>query len=296
MKIIIKLKQTLIYLLIITLVACNSYGSKKVFDGTEIYYKDPITESQVEDLGQYLIDEEFADGQEKTIQMIKEGKTYVFRMVVKKGVEKDDEYINMFKLLTVDLSAKVFDGDDVDIHLCDETLETLRVIPFYNLGVSESSSEVEESESDGEFPKLVIAGMECYYDSKYIKAAQVEKFANFMVKLIGAAEESAQGETLRFTKDGGTYYIDYIDETQTDSELASADMTAGMMYIAKWGSREVFNDKTVVFRAVDSNGELRKSYPMMSDELYSATQQQLNGSGESAEEMVAEEEAADEGE
>ena len=296
MRAIYKLKHTLFYLLVIALVACNSYGSKKVFDGTEIYYKAPITETQVEDLGQYLIDVEITDGQEKTIQMIKEGKTYVIKMVIKKGVEKDDEYINMCKLLTVDLSSKVFDGDDVDIHLCDETLETLRVVPFYNLGVTVSSSEVEESEADGEFPKLVIAGMECYYDSKYIKAAQVEKFANFIVELMGATEASAQGETMRFTKDGGTYFIDAIDEAQTDSELASAETTAAMMYIAKWGSREVFNDKTVVFRVLDSNGGLRKSCPMMSDDLYSAAQQELNGVEESAEEMVAEEEAAAEGE
>jgi len=157
-------------------------------------------------------------------------------------------------------SKKVFDGD---IHLCDEKLET-DWIHYY--------------EGDRrEFPKLVIAGMECYYDSKYIKAAQVEKFANFMLELIGAAEGSSQGETLRFTKDGGKYYIDNIDETTTDSELESADLTVGMMFIAKWASREVFYNKTVVCRAIDSNGEVRKIYPMMSDELYSVAQQRLNG-------------------
>ena len=279
MRYIFNLKETLFYFLVIIMIACNSYGTKKVFDGTEIYYKSPITESQVEDLGKYLIEEEFTDGQEKTIQMVKEGKTYVFRMVVKKGVEKDDEYIDMFKLLTVDLSAKVFDGEDVDIHLCDETLTTLRVVPFYNLGEDyESSADVEESES--EFPKLVIAGMECYYDSKNIEVSQVEKFANYMVELMGAAEENAEGETLRFTKSDEIYYIDYIDETQTDSELESADMKAGMMFIAKWGSREVFNDNTVVFRALDSNGDLRMSYTMMSDELYSSVLQEMNSDAE----------------
>ena len=49
-------------------------------------------------------------------------------MVFKKGIEKDEEFIQVFKNLSAVLSEDVFDGYSVDIHLCDEYLNTLRVV------------------------------------------------------------------------------------------------------------------------------------------------------------------------
>lgn len=73
---------------------------------------------------------EFADGSEKTVQINKSNNTYEFRLVVKKGIEQDQEYIDMFKVFAADLSTDVFNGEQVDVHLCDEYLNTLRVTPM----------------------------------------------------------------------------------------------------------------------------------------------------------------------
>ena len=62
------------------------------------------------------------------MQINKTGNTYEFRMVVKKGMEKDEEVIQLFKIFSIELSEDVFNGYAVDVHLCDEYLETLRVV------------------------------------------------------------------------------------------------------------------------------------------------------------------------
>jgi len=102
-------------------------GTKKTFNGYEIYYTSAVTEKEADKLGAWLIANEWADGERKTAQLTKTGKTYEFRMVVKKGIEQDQEIIDQFKLVAYHL-REVFDGQAVDIHLCDERLNTLRVV------------------------------------------------------------------------------------------------------------------------------------------------------------------------
>ena len=51
-------------------------------------------------------------------------------MVVKKGIEQDPEYRELGKLFGFELSENVFNGANVDVHYCDENLETLAVFPM----------------------------------------------------------------------------------------------------------------------------------------------------------------------
>jgi hypothetical protein len=98
----------------------NNLGKMKVFNKTELYYK----------LGAYLISSEFADGNRKTVQINKEGNTYEFRMVVKKGIDQDQEYKQLGKQMAAEISDEVFDGKQVDVHYCDENMNTLTVMPM----------------------------------------------------------------------------------------------------------------------------------------------------------------------
>lgn len=75
-----------------------------------------------------MVSNEFFDGNEKTVQLNKNGSTYEFRMVIKKGIENDQEFINIFKQFAEELSVNVFEGSQTDIHLYDEYLKTLRVV------------------------------------------------------------------------------------------------------------------------------------------------------------------------
>jgi hypothetical protein len=114
----------------VILTSCSNYGKEKNFNGVQLFYTSNITETEANSMGNYLIESEFADGEEKTVQLNKSGNTYEFRMVVKKGIEQDSEYTELGKLMAAEISSEVFNGGQVDVHFCDENLKTLKVLPM----------------------------------------------------------------------------------------------------------------------------------------------------------------------
>jgi len=120
----------LAFLLLTFTTSCSNYGEQKTFNGTQVFYTSAVTMQDVDNLGKYLIDSGFADGEYKTVQLNKTGNTYEFRMVVKKGIEQDQEYRNLGKLLAKDLSIYSFNGARVETHFCDDKLKTLIVLPM----------------------------------------------------------------------------------------------------------------------------------------------------------------------
>ena len=109
---------------------CSDHGKEKTFNGVQLFHTSDITDSEATKLGNYLVKSGFADGVPKTVQLNKSGDTYEFRMVVKKGIEQDQEYCNLGKLMAAELSSELFNGKSVDVHFCDENLETLKVLPM----------------------------------------------------------------------------------------------------------------------------------------------------------------------
>lgn len=106
----------------------QNYGTMMEFNGGELYYTSNVSQVEASRLGSYLVSSQFFDGTRKTVQLDNNAGTYEFRMVVKKGIESDQEFLQLFKLFAAELSRDVFGGSQVDIHLCDERLETLRVV------------------------------------------------------------------------------------------------------------------------------------------------------------------------
>lgn len=105
----------------------SSYGEKLEFNGTDVYYTDLVTEVEAQKLGDYLIESEFADGNEKSVQLTKRDSTYLFRMVVIDGVTEDSTKDLSFKALAMLISIQVFDNSPVELEACTNTFETLRV-------------------------------------------------------------------------------------------------------------------------------------------------------------------------
>jgi len=126
------MKKLLTIILALFLVNCDNHGTMLEFNGGELYYTSEVSEREAYKLGEYLVESGFFDGVRKTAQLNKYGSTYEFRMVVKKGIDKDEEFIGIIKQFCRELSEYVFDSSDVDIHLCDEYLKTIRVVvAFY---------------------------------------------------------------------------------------------------------------------------------------------------------------------
>ncbi|MDR1897766.1 MAG: hypothetical protein LBR10_13350 [Prevotellaceae bacterium] len=117
------------------LTGCKNHGTEKMINGIQYFYTSTVTETELYKLADALKDLGFDDTDEdesKTIQLNKTGNTYEIRAVAKKGLEMDNEFCDMAKKLAKYVSSNVFDDANVEFHLCNEHLETVRVLLMAN--------------------------------------------------------------------------------------------------------------------------------------------------------------------
>lgn len=112
-----------------TLSGCG-YGEKLTYLGNnELYYTSNVTKSEAEKLGNYLVKNGyFTNDTEIFMQLDKENRAYEIRMIMKTGLENDNDIIADLKYLCGDYSRNVFDNKYVDILLCDKNLKTIRTV------------------------------------------------------------------------------------------------------------------------------------------------------------------------
>ena len=127
-----KPRLPILSLLLLLLSACTTpdYGTKLTFNAGELYFTEAVTESEAERLGNFLVEDGFFGGQTISVQLDREGETYLFRMASREGAETDSTLTKQASLYTLQLSRKVFDDAPVDFHFCDTRMETKAVIPF----------------------------------------------------------------------------------------------------------------------------------------------------------------------
>lgn len=94
----------------------------------QLFYTAAITIDEAGSLGEYLEKQWKDQGYVVSIQLAKNGKAYQFRVPIKKGLERDEDCIRLYKQFAKDLSKFVFHGADVEVHLCDGKFETLLVV------------------------------------------------------------------------------------------------------------------------------------------------------------------------
>ncbi len=97
-------------------------------DGTGISYTKNVTKSEAQKLGNYLKESGFTDGSSKTIQLDKEGATYLFRMVVVEGAVNNPESENILRAYGEEISKNAFEGKPLVVHMCDDALKTIKIV------------------------------------------------------------------------------------------------------------------------------------------------------------------------
>jgi len=117
-----------IALLLVVGLACSQYGEKLEYNGGELYYTKNVTETDAKKLGEYLVKENFFDGNPKTVQLDKQGTTYQFRMVVQKEKQSDEATEALMKIFAIQISSEVFADAPVEMHICDDNLKTVKVV------------------------------------------------------------------------------------------------------------------------------------------------------------------------
>ena len=128
-----KRKNILTTMLVLTVLmavglACTGYGTKLEYNGGELYYTDNVSETDAKKLGDYLVKSGFFSGKKLTVQLDKSGATYQFRMVVMPEKQNDETTAAMLKVFAGEISEEVFGGAPVELHICDDSLKTIRIL------------------------------------------------------------------------------------------------------------------------------------------------------------------------
>ncbi|MFC4267392.1 hypothetical protein [Polaribacter marinivivus] len=126
------LKILFILFCTVLIFACSGYGEKLQYNKTEVYYTADIEKLEAEKLGEFLVSSGFAGENEKSVQLSKNEETgnYQFRMVTTVEAANSESYQTIFKMFAKQISDSVFNKKPVDFHVCNNTFETLKVIPF----------------------------------------------------------------------------------------------------------------------------------------------------------------------
>jgi hypothetical protein len=106
----------------------SRHGDILRVNGGELYYTSSVTRVEAERLGDYLVRVGHFDGQRKRVQLTRDGKVYQVRYVVKNGAESDAGLVPVFQFAAAEIARDVFGGAPVEVHLCDQSLQTLRVV------------------------------------------------------------------------------------------------------------------------------------------------------------------------
>jgi hypothetical protein len=107
-----------------------SLGQLRRIDTLDLWYTPQITNPELDRLERFLR-QNFVSENHTTVQIDRQDGTYLFRFVIKKGLDQDPEVIQEMRHLASEMSRDVFQGRGVDFHLCDSHMQTIRVVvPF----------------------------------------------------------------------------------------------------------------------------------------------------------------------
>ncbi|HJZ54215.1 MAG TPA: hypothetical protein VKE74_04625 [Gemmataceae bacterium] len=123
-------------LVVLVLVFGDSPHGKRIGlkSESELYYTKAVTDDEARKLADFLESDELGptsrEGVKATFQLNKVGDRYEFRAVVKPEAVEDQRAMLAFRLWAVVMSKKVFAGAPVDVHLCDDRLNTVKVLEY----------------------------------------------------------------------------------------------------------------------------------------------------------------------
>lgn len=119
--------------ILLAIVGCSSFGTKIEFGKSDVFYTATSNEADAKRLGEYLQ----AIGLLKdpvTVQLNKADKTQQVRICVGEELAKDESMVDNLAKLGARVSGNVFNGEPVEVHMCDKSLKTLKSIPAMPLG------------------------------------------------------------------------------------------------------------------------------------------------------------------
>ncbi|WP_046746118.1 hypothetical protein [Kordia zhangzhouensis] len=220
------MKKIITILSILLFISCANYGEKKVFNGTEVYYKNGVTEAEANKLGQSLITSGFTDGNLKSVQYSKDGDKYIFKMVIKESFLNNEKYEQMFSFMPKELSSYM--GVPVDFHLTDDQFNTLRAFKY------------EDAKKT-----LMAKATEIRY-TKSISKEEVEKLRDFLIDF-GFSNDEIE-KTVEVDKENNKYILKIVVE---EGYRENKTMEAFLTLLKNEASKKAFNSQPVKVHMCD---------------------------------------------
>ena len=107
----------------------GALGQKIAFKTSELFYTANVTADEAQDVGNYLDDKGlFPDDRAVTVQLDKPFGAYQVRFCVRPEAAGDADVVNFYRDLRTDIANDVFQAADVEVHLCDQNMVTVRVL------------------------------------------------------------------------------------------------------------------------------------------------------------------------
>jgi hypothetical protein len=95
---------------------------------TDVMYSATVPDEIAQKTADFLVEYGYSDDRAKTVSIEKTDTGYQFKAVVKEGAEKDNANVVVFKLLRDIMKDSVFGGKPLEMHLCNDKLETLKIL------------------------------------------------------------------------------------------------------------------------------------------------------------------------
>ncbi len=216
------MKQFITFLSIALFISCSNYGEKLTFDGTDVFYKEGATKEQAQKLGEYLNKSGFTDGNEKSVQLVKNKETgnLTFRMVVANDFKQGKDMV--FKTFAKQLSKNVFNGEPLDFEICDNTFKTVKTFKF------EKQDELVEKD-----------GASVFY-TKNVTKEDAQSLANYL-KTSGFTDGTPK--TIQLDKKDGNYLFRMVVKEGIEKDDKNVNM---LKQFGDMISKNAFNGKPVV--------------------------------------------------
>jgi hypothetical protein len=215
-----------------------------VTDTEELYYRD-VSEEDAQRLGQALKDVGyFTGGGRKTVQISRQDNRYVLALVVKHGTWDMPDMADSMRLLGLQLSARVFNGEPVEVRLCDERMREKKSVKL--------------DETLGKlliFRAAVQGAEEIFY--RGVTEAEARTLGNFLMQKQYFGGQGARTVLLTRDADGMKVTLVVAGGTWNNAE-ADQDfrMLGGQM------RRELFGNAATEVRLADEQLRVKKRLPI----------------------------------
>jgi len=158
------IKYIIILLSLVNITFAQEFGNLKTFNNGEVFYEAAVKEEYADKLGNYLVKSEFFDGDERSVQILDDGLSYIVKFIVSDSLLTSKNYLRQVSYFTYELSLNVFDGKPVDIHLSNNYFLTKKAIKFQRLG------------------ERITVGKDLMYYLPEISKDRAEKFFEYLKK------------------------------------------------------------------------------------------------------------------